>query len=104
MTKFIHAFSDHLSEGINQTLLGNKGFNLCAMHRLSLPVPEGFIITSKATKHLKGLDNFDEKFLNELQKNIDLLQKKNQSSDWKPRKTSYFVSSFRFNDIYARYA
>ena len=86
MKTFIHAFSDDLSEGIDQSLLGNKGFNLCVMHRLSLPVPEGFIITSKATKQLKGLDNFDDKFLNELQK------------------TSYFVSSFRLDDIYARYA
>ena len=66
MKTFIHAFSDDLSEGIDQSLLGNKGFNLCVMHRLSLPVPEGFIITSKATKQLKGLDNFDDKFLNEL--------------------------------------
>ena len=55
MKTFIHAFSDDLSEGIDQSLLGNKGFNLCVMHRLSLPVPEGFIITSKATKQLKGL-------------------------------------------------
>ena len=86
MTKFIHAFSDHLSEGINQTLLGNKGFNLCAMHRLSLPVPEGFIITSKATKQLKGLDNFDDKFLNELQKNLDLLQKKTNLQIGNPKK------------------
>ena len=86
MKTFIHAFSDDLSEGIDQSLLGNKGFNLCVMHRLSLPVPEGFIITSKATKQLKGLDNFDDKFLNELQKNLDLLQKKTNLQIGNPKK------------------
>ena len=29
MTKYIHAFSDPITDEIDQSLIGNKGYNLC---------------------------------------------------------------------------
>ena len=50
MTKYIHAFSDPITDEIDQSLIGNKGYNLCLMHGMDLPIPEGFIINANATK------------------------------------------------------
>ena len=46
MTKYIHAFSDPITDEIDQSLIGNKGYNLCLMHGMDLPIPEGFITVS----------------------------------------------------------
>ena len=53
MTKYIHAFSDPITDEIDQSLIGNKGYNLCLMHGMDLPIPEGFIINAKAAKEFK---------------------------------------------------
>ena len=45
MTKYIHAFSDPITDEIDQSLIGNKGYNLCLMHGMDLPIPEGFILS-----------------------------------------------------------
>ena len=39
MTKYIHAFSDPITDEIDQSLIGNKGYNLCLMHGMDLPIP-----------------------------------------------------------------
>ena len=43
----------HFSEGNAemQSLIGDKGANLAEMIRIDLPVPDGFVITTKACKH-----------------------------------------------------
>ena len=76
MTKYIHAFSDPITDEIDQSLIGNKGYNLCLMHGMDLPIPEGFIITSKATKEFKKKNNFGDKFMNELKGNLNSIQEK----------------------------
>ena len=61
MTKYIHAFSDPITDEIDQSLIGNKGYNLCLMHGMDLPIPEGFIINANATKEYKIQNNFSDK-------------------------------------------
>jgi len=76
MTKYIHAFSDPITDEIDQLLIGNKGYNLCLMYGMDLPIPEGFIINTKATKEYKIRNNFSDKFLGEFENNINLIQDK----------------------------
>ena len=76
MTKYIHAFSDPITDEIDQSLIGNKGYNLCLMHGMDLPIPEGFIITSKATKEFKKKNNFGDEFTKELKGNLNRIQEK----------------------------
>ena len=76
MTKYIHAFSDPITDEIDQSLIGNKGYNLCLMHGMDLPIPEGFIITSKATKEFKKKNNFGDEFTKELKGNLNWSKKR----------------------------
>ena len=76
MTTYIHAFSDPITDEIDQSLIGNKGYNLCLMHGMDLPIPEGFIITSKATKEFKKKNNFGDEFTKELKGNLNRIQEK----------------------------
>ena len=86
MTKYIHAFSDPITDEIDQSLIGNKGYNLCLMHGMDLPIPEGFIINAKATKEYKIQNNFSDKFLDELENNIVLIQDKTNLEIGNPEK------------------
>ena len=86
MTKYIHAFSDPITDEIDQSLIGNKGYNLCLMHGMDLPIPEGFIITSKATKEFKKKNNFGDEFINELKGNLNLIQEKTNLQVGNPEK------------------
>ena len=86
MTKYIHAFSDPITDKIDQSLIGNKGYNLCLMHEMDLPIPEGFIINAKATQEYKIQNSFGDKFLNELKNNIDLIQDKTNLQIGDPEK------------------
>ncbi|MFL2820744.1 MAG: PEP/pyruvate-binding domain-containing protein [Alphaproteobacteria bacterium] len=86
MTKYIHTFSDPITDEIDQSLIGNKGYNLCLMHGMDLPIPEGFIINAKATKEYKIQNNFSDKLLDELENNIDLIQEKTKLQIGNPEK------------------
>ncbi len=44
--KFVYAFEE--GDGKNKELLGGKGANLCEMTQMGLPVPPGFVISTKA--------------------------------------------------------
>ena len=46
MEKFVYDFSEGTKD--MKELLGGKGANLASMKNLGLPVPDGFIITTKA--------------------------------------------------------
>lgn len=46
MAKFIYSFDEGSKE--MKSLLGGKGANLAEMNKLSLPVPNGFTISTKA--------------------------------------------------------
>ncbi len=86
MTKYIHAFSDPITDEIDQSLIGNKGYNLCLMHGMDLPIPEGFIINANATKEYKIQNNFNDKFFDELKNNLDLIQDKTNLQIGNPEK------------------
>ena len=86
MTKYIHAFSDPITDEIDQSLIGNKGYNLCLMHGMDLPIPEGFIINANATKEYKIQNNFSDKFFDELKINLDLIQNKTNLQIGNPEK------------------
>ncbi len=86
MTKYIHAFSDPLKDEIDQSLIGNKGYNLCLMHGMDLPIPEGFIINAKATKEYKIQNDFSDKFLDELENNLAIIQDKTNLQIGNPEK------------------
>ena len=86
MTKYIHAFSDPITDKIDQSLIGNKGYNLCLMHGMDLPIPEGFIVNSKATKEFKKNNNFGDEFINELKGNLNSIQEKTSLQVGNPEK------------------
>lgn len=48
MIKYVYLFSEGRKE--DKELLGSKGANLCEMTRMGLPVPPGFVISTKACK------------------------------------------------------
>ena len=79
-------FSDPITDEIDQSLIGNKGYNLCLMHRMDLPIPEGFIINANATKEYKIQNNFGDKFFDELKINLDLIQNKTNLQIGNPEK------------------
>ena len=56
------------------------------MYGMDLPIPEGFIINAKATKEYKIQNNFSDKFLGELENNIDLIQEKTKLQIGNPEK------------------
>jgi len=85
MTKYIHAFSDPITDEIDQSLIGNKGYNLCLMHGMDLPVPEGFIINAKAAKEFKN-NNFGDELINELSINLNSIQEKTNLQIGNPEK------------------
>ena len=86
MTKYIHAFSDPITDEIDQSLIGNKGYNLCLMHGMDLPVPEGFIINAKAAKEFKNNNNFGDELINELNVNLNSIQEKTNLQIGNPEK------------------
>ena len=86
MTKYIHAFSDPITDEIDQSLIGNKGYNLCLMHGMDLPVPEGFIINAKAAKEFKKNNNFGDELINELNVNLNSIQEKTNLQIGNPEK------------------
>ena len=85
MTKYIHAFSDPITDEIDQSLIGNKGYNLCLMYGMDLPVPEGFIINAKAAKECKN-NNFSDELINELSVNLNSIQEKTNLQIGNPEK------------------
>lgn len=52
-TKYVYLFSE--GDGKNKKLLGGKGAGLCEMTQIKLPVPPGFVISTKAC--LEYFDN-----------------------------------------------
>ncbi|MEC9392623.1 MAG: PEP/pyruvate-binding domain-containing protein, partial [Pseudomonadota bacterium] len=76
MNNWIHSFDDPLTDKTNQTLIGNKGYNLCLMHDLGLPIPEGFIINSDASRFFIENSKFDKDFDDILKKNLKKIEKK----------------------------
>ena len=86
MTKYIHAFSDPITDEIDQSLIGNKGYNLCLMHGMDLPVPEGFIINAKAAKEFKKNNNFGDELIKELNINLNSIQEKTNLQIGNPEK------------------
>ena len=86
MTKYIHAFSDPITDEIDQSLIGNKGYNLCLMHGMDLPIPEGFIINAKAAKEFKKNNNFGNELINELNVNLNSIQEKTNLQIGNPEK------------------
>ena len=86
MTKYIHAFSDPITDEIDQSLIGNKGYNLCLMHGMDLPVPEGFIINAKAAKEFKKNNNFGDELISELNVNLNSIQEKTNLQIGNPEK------------------
>ena len=67
--KYIKWFSELTKEDI--PLAGGKGANLSEMYNNNFPVPQGFIITTKAFKFFIEKNNLNEK-INTIIKNIDL--------------------------------
>ena len=85
MEKFVYDFSEGTKD--MKELLGGKGANLCSMKALSLPVPDGFIVSTKACNkyyqeneiiamevedeiynHLSGLENRTGKIVGDVNK------------------------------------
>ncbi|MHA1299779.1 MAG: putative PEP-binding protein [Candidatus Helarchaeota archaeon] len=70
--KFIHYFSDH--NNISEDLLGEKGLNLCELSKLGVPVPVGFIISSKACLEYLNNPNFMKTLKENIKEGIRFLE------------------------------
>ena len=65
----IYAFED--GDGKNKMLLGGKGAGLCEMTKIGLPVPPGFIITTKVClEYYKEGKKLPVGLMDEVKKNI----------------------------------
>ena len=63
--KFVYLFSE--GDGTMRELLGGKGANLAEMTKLSLPVPQGFIISTEAcTQYYEDGEKINDAIQNEI--------------------------------------
>ncbi|MEM4729641.1 MAG: pyruvate, phosphate dikinase [Thermoplasmata archaeon] len=63
--KYVYLFSEGDPE--NKKLLGGKGAGLCAMTRLGLPVPPGFVITTQAcVEYFDNGERFPEELMGQV--------------------------------------
>ena len=61
--KYVYSFKE--GNKSMRDLLGGKGANLCEMIRLGLPVPNGFIVSTRACRYYYDNNmNIDEKIIN----------------------------------------
>lgn len=58
MSKYVYSFLE--GAGKSKKLLGGKGYGLCEMTRLGLPVPPGFVITTEASLEHARTGSFPE--------------------------------------------
>ncbi len=83
--KYVYNFKDG-NKDMRETL-GGKGANLCEMTNLHLPIPKGFIVSTKAC--LKYYDNgseISEKILLEIEDAIETLEKETGKKFGDPKK------------------
>lgn len=73
--KFVYSFNE--GDGKNKKLLGGKGANLCEMTQIDLPVPPGFVITTRAclTYLKQKKEGLNKQLKNEIQASMALLEK-----------------------------
>jgi pyruvate, orthophosphate dikinase len=73
--RYCYAFEE--GDGKNKHLLGGKGAGLCSMTQIGLPVPPGFVITTKANvDFLESGGNFPEGLMDEVHEYLEALEKK----------------------------
>ena len=73
--RYCYAFEE--GDGKNKHLLGGKGAGLCTMTQIGLPVPPGFVITTKANvDYLESGGNFPEGLMDEVHEYLEALEKK----------------------------
>ncbi|HSO71418.1 MAG TPA: pyruvate, phosphate dikinase, partial [Thermodesulfobacteriota bacterium] len=73
--RYCYAFEE--GDGKNKHLLGGKGAGLCSMTQIGLPVPPGFVITTKANvDYLESGGNFPEGLMDEVHGYLEALEKK----------------------------
>ncbi len=64
-------------DGSDKKLLGGKGAGLCEMTRLGLPVPPGFVITTKVCReYYSGKKRLPKSLIPEIKRNIAKIEKK----------------------------
>ncbi|HAY23125.1 MAG TPA: pyruvate, phosphate dikinase, partial [Desulfobacterales bacterium] len=73
--RYCYAFEE--GDGKNKHLLGGKGAGLCTMTQIGLPVPPGFVITTKANvDYLESGGQFPEGLMDEVHEYMEALEKK----------------------------
>ncbi len=73
--RYCYAFEE--GDGKNKHLLGGKGAGLCTMTQIGLPVPPGFVITTKANvDFLESGGTFPEGLMDEVHEYMEALEKK----------------------------
>lgn len=73
MEKFVYLFKEGNKD--QRDLLGGKGANLAKMTNLGLPVPKGFIISTKACNdYYENNETLDETILEEIKANVKKLE------------------------------
>ena len=73
--RYCYAFEE--GDGKNKHLLGGKGAGLCTMTQIGLPVPPGFVITTKANvDFLESGGSFPEGLMDEVHEYMEALEKK----------------------------
>ncbi len=73
--RYCYAFEE--GDGKNKHLLGGKGAGLCTMTQIGLPVPPGFVITTKANvDYLESGGTFPQGLMDEVHGYMEALEKK----------------------------
>ena len=72
--KYVYSFKE--GNKSMRDLLGGKGANLCEMIRLGLPVPNGFIVSTRACRYYCDNNmNIDEKIIKQIRTKMKTLEK-----------------------------
>ena len=98
--RYCYAFEE--GDGKNKHLLGGKGAGLCSMTQIGLPVPPGFVITTKANvDYLESGGQFPEGLMDEVHELSGGPGEKDGQGLRQPGKPPSGLSALRFGPVHA---
>ena len=94
MNKLIVNFKSKDSKKIKnpKNFLGGKGANLSEMGRMGLPVPPGFIISTKVCEiFYKDNKKINSKLVSQIKKELKVIEKDVKKKIWGFKKSSFII-------------
>ena len=86
MDKLIYTFNNRSSKNHlnNKEILGGKGANLIQMAKMGLPVPPGFIISTKVCEYFyKNNNKLPKKLIKQIKRELKIIEKLEKKKIWR---------------------